>query len=71
MERVHWLVLGLVLDDGGAQAKLQLGLCSAEKRLVYLRVLGVEGDVGASAVGEALEDDVLVGRNVEELAELE
>jgi hypothetical protein len=63
--------LSLVAGDGGFQAELQLGLCSPEQRLVDLRLVGVEGDVGSSRVGVALKDDLLIGGDLEDAAQLE
>lgn len=61
----------MLVHDSRAQAELQLGLGCTEEGLVDLGVLGIEGDVSAGAVGETLEDDFLVRRDAEELAELE
>lgn len=40
----------LLAWDGGTQTQLELRFGSAEERLVDLRLVGVEGDVGAGAV---------------------
>lgn len=55
----------------GTKTELKLCLRSAEESLVDVCVGGIESNVCAGGVGEALEDDGLTFRNVEELAELE
>jgi len=62
--------LALLAWDRCAQTQLELRLGSAEERLVDLRLVGVEGNVGAGAVRVALEDDVLARRDLKEMAEL-
>ena len=60
----------LLARDGGAQTQLELRFGGAEERLVDLRLVGVEGDIGAGAVRVALEDDVLARGDLQEVSEL-
>jgi len=52
--------------DGSSQTKLELRFGGTEKCLVDLGFCRVEGDVGTGGIGIALEDDVLMNRNLEE-----
>jgi hypothetical protein len=74
-------VFGLLLGDFGSDGgwvgsnsglEPQLGLCfgSADEGLEDLLVCRLEDDVAACGVGEALEDSVLFGLDVEAVAEL-
>jgi hypothetical protein len=56
--------------DSGLQSELQLGLGGARKGLEDLWVALVKGDVSAGGIGEALEEDVLLGLDVEDLTKL-
>jgi len=56
-----------VVGERSSQTQLQLGLGRTKEGLVDVRVGRIEGDVGTSAVGEALEDDLLTVGDLEEL----
>jgi hypothetical protein len=62
--------LFLLSRNGGSQAELQLSLRRAEQRLVDLRLIGVEGDVGGRRVGVAFKHQLVVGFDLEEATEL-
>lgn len=68
------LLLGLlpceIGSDGGLESELGLGLCGTNEGLEDLRVGGFEDDVAASGVGEALEDSLLFGLDVQAVAKL-
>ena len=68
----HWCTLLLTREgtDGGLETQLELRLRSANEGLEDLRLGGVERDVAAGRVGEALEDDRLLGLDIEKVAEL-
>jgi len=63
-------LLDVIRGDGSLQPQLELSLCSADESLEDLRVRGVQGDVPAGGVGEALEDSKLLGLDVQTVAEL-
>ena len=74
---VFGCLLGGVGSDGGwvgsnSGLEPQLGLCfgSADEGLEDLLVCRLEDDVAACGVGEALEDSVLLGLDVEAVAKL-
>jgi hypothetical protein len=60
----------LLSRNGGSQAELQLSLRRAEQRLVDLRLVGVEGDVGGRRIGVAFKYQLVVGFDLEEATEL-
>lgn len=75
LSRCH--VFDLLLGDGGrvgsnSGLEPQLGLCfgSADEGLEDLLVGRLEDDVSACRIGEALEDSVLLGLDVEAVAKL-
>ena len=70
-ERSSGRWLHVLARDGGPQTKLQLGLCGSEERLVDLGLVGVQGDVGGSRVGVALEHDLVVGLDLEDASKLQ
>jgi hypothetical protein len=62
--------LGVFVLSRGSQLELQLCLGSTDESLEDSRVGVVEDDIAAGRVGIALEDDGLVGRDAEKMAEL-
>lgn len=62
--------LKFLAGNSGLQTKLQLRFGGAKECLVDLWLVGVQGDVGAGAVGVTLEDDIVFGTNLEESSEL-
>ena len=64
------LLLGEVGSDSGLEPQLGLGFGSANESLEDLWVVGLKDDVAASRVGEALEDSVLLGLDIEAVAKL-
>jgi hypothetical protein len=63
--------LKLLAGNGGLQTKLQFRFGGTEERLIDLRLIGVQGDVGADAIGVALEDDLILGADLKECSELQ
>jgi len=57
--------------NGGPQAEFQFSFGSAKEGLVDLRLVGIQGDVGAGAVGVALEDDLIFRTKLEKASELQ
>jgi hypothetical protein len=62
--------LELIAGNMGSQAELELCLCSAEERLVDLRLVRVESDVGTGRIGVALDDELLVLKDLQASTEL-
>ena len=62
--------LKLLAGNCGLQTKLQFRFGGTEERLVDLGLVRVQGDVGADAIGVALEDDLILGADLEECSEL-
>ena len=62
--------LGLGLDHGELESKLQLGLRSAVQLLEDLCVAWVEGDEVSGTVGVALKDDLGIVWNLQKSAKL-
>jgi len=61
---------GWVGSNSGLESQLGLGFGSTDESLEDLLVGGFEDDVAACGVGEALEDSVLLGLDVEAVAKL-
>jgi len=57
-------------SDSGLEPQLGLGFGSADESLEDLLVCRLEDDVATCGVGEALEDSVLFGLDVEAVAKL-
>jgi hypothetical protein len=64
-------LLELIAGNMGSQAELELCLCSAEERLVDLRLVRVESDVGTGRIGVTLDDELLVLKDLQASTELE
>jgi hypothetical protein len=64
-------LLELIAGNMGSQAELELCLCSAKERLVDLRLVSVESDVGTGRIGVALDDELLVLKDLQASTELE
>jgi hypothetical protein len=62
--------LELIAGNMGSQAELELCLCSAEERLVDLRLVRVESDVGTGRIGVTLDDELLVLKDLQASTEL-
>jgi hypothetical protein len=63
-------LLELIAGNMGSQAELELCLCSAKERLVDLRLVSVESDVGTGRIGVALDDELLVLKDLQASTEL-
>lgn len=68
------VLLGFLLSEvrshGSLEPELRLSLCGTDEGLEDLRIGGFEDDVAAGGVGEALEDSLLFGLDVEAVAKL-
>lgn len=63
--------LRLLSRNGGLETKLELCFGSAEECLVDLGLVRVEDDVRSRRVGVALEDDMLIGLDLEDVSKLQ
>jgi hypothetical protein len=61
----------LLAGNGGLETELQFRFGGTKECLVDLGLVGVEGNVGAGAIGIALEDNVIFGADLEESSELQ